>query len=557
MVEKIVRHPGVSFAPGEGLVHLWVSGVDPHKLRKIWRACFVRAGLAEPLRLSPSREPNSARHCTAATYPFLPLDLLRSLLEDLYAGGITAPEALERLTPYRTDASFYARSYGLHRRLASARGWVCLPTRFGFYPALVLGIGTHTRIFTMNSHDRVLAPLALAGTNKAYGRDFLAAHGFPVAPGHLVTSAEMAVERARELGFPVVLKRLGGGNSQGILLSLSTEKDCWEGAEHFLRKDFGVIVEKMAEGVEFRLHFVNGRLHNTYRCKPLWVRGNGRATVRDLLAAAYPTYFRVMSASEMQRERLAQFLWGKGVRTFEGLRSYVPAAGERIRVSAAAGARMEEVEARDVFLPRDVARLERFLRQYGAPSAGMDVIMTELRAPLEQAAVILELNVPCGSAYLGDPAGAARAELCAAIGHDRRFMAHGGRVPVWLLLDEEMRGRPGVQQEVRCAFFRRYPRGAARMLSDSFASPWLAVLTDRQAEAFLIGATERLILDHGMPMNLAPVVICAGTREEFRRRFPAVSRTTANARGRLVAAEEVAAAASRKVPPGAPGGGRG
>src|SRR5439155_7428300 len=136
--------------------------------------------------------------------------------------------------------------------------------------------GRHTKIFTMNTHENVLAPMAFAGTNKAYCRDFLQAHGFPVAPGHLVTDPEMAVDKARLLGFPVVLKRFVVGNSDGVIAAIATKEDCRDGARRLLQKDYCLVLEKMIEGVEIRLHFVAGRLHKAYRCEPLHVRGNGK-----------------------------------------------------------------------------------------------------------------------------------------------------------------------------------------------------------------------------------------------------------------------------------------
>jgi hypothetical protein len=264
---------------------------------------------------------NFLQHCYARTYPFIPPSLLRSLLEDVYTGKLTEPEALERLTPYRTDAYPDDHSYGLYWRVASKRGWVCPPTRFGHYPALVLGIGKHTKVFTMNVHEGVLSPTALAGTNKAYCRDVLESHGFPVAAGHLVTDAEMAGGKAGEIGFPVVLKRFRGGNSEGVISSISNERDCREGAERFLQRDVSVIVEKMLRGAEIRLHFLNGRLHKAHRCEPLYIRGNGKESLRDLMLAAYPDYLRLMSSSEAQRQRFVLFLWGRGVRQFARVRS--------------------------------------------------------------------------------------------------------------------------------------------------------------------------------------------------------------------------------------------
>jgi hypothetical protein len=532
IIEHIFRHSGASFTPGSGLVHLWVSGVGAQRLRSAWDACFVKAGLAEPLRLRTGKT-GAAIHGFAAAYPFLPIEVIAEALESAVHARRASADTLDALATHALDARAYRDSYGLYAKVARHWGWVVQPIRLGFYPSLLLGAGRHARLLTMNIGEGVSAPLGLAGVNKAVGRDFLAAHGLPVAPGFLVGSVSRAVRRAREIGFAVVLKRLVGGNSDGVLAGLRTEAAVRSGATRLLRKDSAILVERFVSGTEVRLHFVAGRLHRAFHAKPREVIGDGRRSLAALIAARHPRYWRAMSSSTVHQGRLVNCLWTHGVRTFGDLRKVVPARKAAIRVSAATGSGMTIVDPATYFRRADIERLERFLERYGSPSCGMDVVVSRPRAPLDEGAVILELNAPCGFGYLDDPLRVAGFELQQAVRGDRAFQKSDGRVPVWLVLEEQVRDAT-LWRRVRDAFRRRHPRGVTRAVRGTGAN-WPGLLNQRDAEALLIRLSAAAILEHGLPANLAPRLVFEGREATFRRAFPIACRTARHAAGRLVA----------------------
>lgn len=531
-IDHIVRHEGASFTDGAGSVHLWTSGVTAQRLRAAWDQCLVSRGLAESLttRAEPA---NGSVHGVAETYPFLPLDVITQALGSAARGGRPDTQISESLEAYASDARLYRRSYGLFAEIARSWGWVAQPFRLGFMPALLLGAGRHARILAMNIGEGVSAPIAMAGTNKAFNRDFLAAHGLPVPRGSLVDSPDRAVESARALGFPVVLKRLVGGNSDGVLVGLRTAAAVRSGARRLLARDAAILVEGFVAGTELRLHFVAGRLHRVYHAAPHEVTGDGRRTLGALIAARHPAYWRAMSAAKVHRDRLVLALWTCGVRRFADLQTIVPAKRTVVRVSAATGSGMALVDAKEFFRVSEVQRLERFLERHGSPSCGMDVIVSTPRVPLEEGTCILELNVPCGFGYLDDPTRVAAFELQEAVRGDRAFQRQKGRVPVWLVLEEQAQ-EATVWRRVRAAFGRHHPHGVTRVVRGRRAA-WTALLNVPEADALLIRLSADAILEHGIPANLAPRLMFNGSVSAFRRAFPIACRTAAHAGGRLVA----------------------
>lgn len=525
-IQALARHAGVSFNGGPGLVHLRAANVDSRVLLTAWETVVVATGLGLPLRVTTRGDTVEGR---APAYPFLPLPLLTAALCAACEDRPLPSHLVDELAITATDARMYEASYGMHARAARRRGWVAQPLRLGFYFSLLVGAGRHARLLLMNLPPHVSATLALAGSNKAATRDLLMAHGLPVAPGSLASSPEAALRVARGLGGPVVLKRLVGGNSDGVVVGLEEARHITSATKLLLAGGHAVLVEAVVEGMELRLHFLAGRLHRAFHAEPFTVTGDGQQSLAALIGAQYPRYLRTMSASGNHRRRLVLCLWNHGVRTLADLDRVIPEDGRVVRISAASGAGMDRVKATDVMRAKDVARIERFLAHHGSPSCGVDLIVRASPAKDDEGFAILEVNVPCGFAYLDDPSRAVAADLDATIAGDPTFRRDKGRVPTWLVMEADARR---LVKRAEAALRRRHGTVAVGRL-DPATSNWIGLLNQPDADAMLIVVSETAILAHGIPANLAPVLLCEGDRRAFEREFPATCRTVVRAKGRI------------------------
>jgi acetyl-CoA carboxylase, biotin carboxylase subunit len=85
--------------------------------------------------------------------------------------------------------------------------------------------------------------------NKTAARDTMAAAGVPIVPGARCDTTDEAVDAARKLGFPVLLKAAAGGGGKGIrpVAGAAEMASAWERARSEAKKFFGddtVYVEK-------------------------------------------------------------------------------------------------------------------------------------------------------------------------------------------------------------------------------------------------------------------------------------------------------------------------
>lgn len=122
--------------------------------------------------------------------------------------------------------------------------------------------------------------------DKIRARTALIRAGLPVPAQLRVTSSAEAVQAARKLGLPVVLKPSGSRASQGVFTMLRTTTSVEEVYQTLIGKYPEVIVEKQIRGDDYRLLVVGGHcVAAAQRLHPS-VTGDGVSTVADLVDAA-------------------------------------------------------------------------------------------------------------------------------------------------------------------------------------------------------------------------------------------------------------------------------
>ncbi len=108
--------------------------------------------------------------------------------------------------------------------------------------------------------------------------------GFPVAPGGVASSEEQAIALFRTLKKPVIVKPQKGSGGRHTTVHIETEEElrrAYKNAELVSRSS---IVEEELVGPVFRATLIDGKLVAVLRRDPPNVIGDGRSTVRELVA---------------------------------------------------------------------------------------------------------------------------------------------------------------------------------------------------------------------------------------------------------------------------------
>ena len=137
---------------------------------------------------------------------------------------------------------------------------------------------------TMTSKTSALA--VDIASDKDMTRRLLASAGLPVPRGEIVREEDAAVAAAKRIGFPVVTKPLDGNHGRGVGLDLGTERDVRAGFKRALpeARRGDVVVESYVTGSDYRVLVVGGRMVAVAERVPAGVVGDGRHTVRELVA---------------------------------------------------------------------------------------------------------------------------------------------------------------------------------------------------------------------------------------------------------------------------------
>ncbi len=262
-----------------------------------------------------------------------------------------------------------------------------------------LGHGARARRICTAETDRTGAIAETIAQDKELTRALLRAVGVPVPDGRSVADADDAWAAAEEVGTPVVVKPQFGNHGRGVATNLTTREQVARAHEAARQEGDAVLVETFAPGSDHRLLVIGDRLVAAALREPAQVVGDGRATVRELVAEVNKDPRRsdghatVLSFIKLDPVAL-------GVLAEQGYApESVPPTGARVLIrrngNLSTGGTASDVT--DFVHPDVAARAVDAARVVGLDIAGVDVVATDVSRPLEeQRGVVVEVNAGPG-----------------------------------------------------------------------------------------------------------------------------------------------------------------
>ncbi|MCS6884534.1 MAG: cyanophycin synthetase [Acidobacteriota bacterium] len=223
--------------------------------------------------------------------------------------------------------------------------------------------------------------------------------GIPVPKGEVVEDVEAALEAARTLGYPVVVKPLDGNHGKGVAINVQddeTLRRAFEAAYQYSRE---VIVERYIKGRDHRILVINGEVVAVAERVPAHVVGDGRHTVKELVEIANrdprrgegheKPLTKIVINAESERLLEEQGLTLNSVPK-EGQVVYLKYTAN-ISTGGTAIDRTDEVHYSVVEMAKRAARV------IGLDVAGIDLITTDITRPVEETGgAICEVNAAPG-----------------------------------------------------------------------------------------------------------------------------------------------------------------
>lgn len=294
-----------------------------------------------------------------------------------------------------------------------------------------LGHGARQRRVWTAETDRTSAIAESISRDKDLTKRLLGACGVPVPEGEVVADADAAWAVAQDIGLPVVVKPSDANHARGVSLELSQEADIRAAFVVAEAEGSEVIVERYIRGDEHRLLVVGGRLVAATRGDSLWLMGDGRSTVTELIETQINSDPRRGEAEELpletlrlEREPAAQLLLVR-----QGLTGHaVPASGQRVLIQRS-GNMLHDVT--DQVHPSIAAAAVLAARIVGLDIAGVDMVAEDIAQPLAaQEAAIVEVNAGPGLLMHLKPATGQPRPVGQAIVQHLFPLGDSGRIPV-------------------------------------------------------------------------------------------------------------------------------
>jgi len=226
--------------------------------------------------------------------------------------------------------------------------------------------------------------------------------GIPVPKGALIQYADDLEETIQEIGgYPIVIKPLDGNHGRGITINITTLEEAQEayGLASAASKTRSVIVEHYYTGSDHRVLVVNGKVVAVAERIPAFVKGNGQATIQELIEEtnADPNrgdgHDNVLTKITIDRTAL-NVLQRQG----HSLDS-VLAKGEiaYLRATANLSTGGIAIDRTDDIHPENIWIAERAVKLIGLDIAGIDVVTPDITKPLSEVnGVIVEVNAAPG-----------------------------------------------------------------------------------------------------------------------------------------------------------------
>jgi glutathione synthase/RimK-type ligase-like ATP-grasp enzyme len=244
--------------------------------------------------------------------------------------------------------------------------------------------------------DAVTLRLAL---DKTAVHEILTRAGLPL-PEHEewdATKLNGAVEfLERSAPQPCVVKPTGGASGSGATTGVRTRDQLLRARLRAARLSKRLLIERQAEGDMYRLLFMDGELLDTVRRRPPRVTGDGRATIRELIAAENarrldPEHPVSMPILRVDLDCLFT-LEAAGL----GLESVLP-EGQTLAVKTVTS--QNRIEDKPIS-PDLVEEAREAAAQVGVRLAGIDLITRDLSRSLKKSGgVIIEVNGTPGLHY--------------------------------------------------------------------------------------------------------------------------------------------------------------
>jgi len=271
--------------------------------------------------------------------------------------------------------------------------------RLNRHSLVQLGYGMNQRRIQATVASTTSSIAVEVACDKEETKNLLEAASIPVPKGRVVYDEEDMESAVRRIGYPIVLKPVGGNHGRGATINITSWEEALKALALAKRVSRGVIVEKFITGYDYRLLVIDYKFVAGARRTPAMVTGDGKHTVQELIDIVNTDprrgygHEKVLTAIKVDDTTL-DMLKEKDLSLDTVLKK-----GEELHLKRTANLSTggTSTDVTEIVHPFNVFMAERIARIIGLDICGIDIMTPDISLPLhENGGAVLEVNAGPG-----------------------------------------------------------------------------------------------------------------------------------------------------------------
>lgn len=234
--------------------------------------------------------------------------------------------------------------------------------------------------------------------DKLLTKNMLYDNFIPVANGFLVESEEDLFQRAKELGFPVVLKPQFGNKGKGVFLNITNDNELLINFRKLKNYTNDILIEKYYKGNDYRVCVVNYKVVAvTNRVVP-YVIGDGKNNLKELIYNANKSEERGYDHEKPMTkikidDNMIQYLNSQGLTL-----NSIPLKNEKIKLrqNANMSTGATAIDCTDEISEINKNICVRAAKSIGLDICGIDLCTSDISGDITKDGIVVEVNAAPG-----------------------------------------------------------------------------------------------------------------------------------------------------------------
>jgi len=272
-------------------------------------------------------------------------------------------------------------------------------TRLGHESLIQLGYGKYQRRIQSTLTDATACITADIASNKLLTKQILTDYDIPVPVGDIAYTEESAVQLARKIGMPVVVKPYDGNQGKGVVLNIRNEEQLRQAFRTALNFSNAVMVEEYVAGNDYRILVVGDKVSAVSQRFAACVIGDGKSSIRQLVQKENRNPLRgeghEKPLTQLKIDDISMDLLRKQGFTEES----VPAKGQTVylRENGNLSTGGTAADRTDQIHPYNAQIAVQAAKAIGLDIAGIDITSPDISVPLYQnGGKVIEVNAAPG-----------------------------------------------------------------------------------------------------------------------------------------------------------------